>query len=754
MNLTKTSMLLCIAGSVILANATDFAGGVRYCGTFSIARHPIVVTQSASRSKVKAGAPGATTRTMALVDATFSSRELADAGWRVVSRIGEVVTLEGDAATGPYLGALQGIRYVHRPGRVYSQLDSARKFTNVDQVHGTRPGGIGRNLTGKKVLIGVIDTEFDTRHPAFLDSTGAIRFVAVWDQAARYSTGLPNSYRYGAIKNHAQILSDSLFGLDSLEPHGSMTTGLAAGSDKRYWKGPVENAYYGVAPDAVLAGVKMGSTDVNIVDGLNWLFSLADSLKLPCVVNMSLGTHNGPHDGTSLVDRAIDNHSTTPGHIVVGAAGNDGDKLAHVTLSVARNESTGTWITPVTETRQSGGVLLWSAIEMWGEAGKNFSTGFYILDTLNKTYKQSVQNVSTTANSQFAPDTVVWIDSATQKRDTVIFNMGVERSSALNGKPHLQAFITSTNPRLHVGISTTVSGTTGGTVHAWNLYKTSFESFGIPGFIAGDSSYSVNELGGTSKCNITVGSFTSKLLIPLWNGKFHDWGTDSTKPPHWLTAYSSHGPTVDGRIKPDIAAPGSDVTCPLARQYRGSADIVVWPDTTSLAGRYISTGGTSVAAPIVTGIVALLLEADPTLTYDKVRGLLQETAINDTATGVIGTNYNNRFGAGKVNALGAVAKLLGVAAFEKRNAADPGRPMFAIVKLSGNRLQLSSSNKALFSGMAIEVYSINGRCLAKHLLAKDGVMAGTFSELSKGYYMVRAVRKEKVLCSTAITVVE
>jgi minor extracellular serine protease Vpr len=745
---SKTAVLL-LTGVLVLTGAAAIQAA-RYCGTFSIARHPIVVDKSKLHSNVKAGAPGARDRVLALVDGSFSPDALANAGWRVISQVGEVATLEGDPATGPYLGALQGVRHVQKPGRVYPQLDSARRFTNVDQVHETRPGGISRTLTGKKVLIGFIDTEFDTRHPAFLDSNGAIRFVAIWDQAAKYSTAFPNKYHYGVIKNNSQILADSLFGLDSNDVHGSMTASLAAGSDKRYWKGPPENAYYGVAPDALLAGVKMGGTDVNIVDGLHWLDSLAKSLNLPYVINMSLGSHNGPHDGKSAVDRAIDAISTA-GHIVVGAAGNDGDKRAHLAFSMTEKESKGTWITPV----PWSSTMWYSGIEMWGDSGTEFTARFYILDTVQPNdYKQSLQSISTATNRQNDPDTVIWLNATTLKRDTVVFYIGTEASSALNGKPHIQAQATCTNPGLYVGVSVLDSGTTSNTVHAWNLAKVSLESFGISGFFNGDSTYSVNELGGTAKHNITVGAYASKAVIPLWNGTFKDWGKDTSKPPHSLTSYSSQGPTADGRIKPDITAPGSDVTCALSRAYKGEGDIVVWPDTTSLAGRYISTGGTSVAAPIVAGIVALLLEADPSLTNDRVRQLLRETAINDTATGIIGANYNNRYGAGKVNAIAAAAKLLGVNRVGNSVVANMNRPRFSITKLPGNRLRLFSASDQQISGTMLEVYSINGRCVAKYALAKDGITTGSLGELSKGYYMVRAAREDKTLCSTAITIVD
>jgi hypothetical protein len=740
-----------IAMMLFFVPLSVIASTAHYWGTFSVGQHLIIVNEL-NLHKAIADATSTRARSLALVDGSFSESALAAAGWHVVSRSGNVVTLEGTAATGPYLGAVPGIRYVKKPGRVFPQLDSARKLTLVDQVHGTRPGGVNHRLTGKKVLIGIIDTEFDTRHPAFLDSNGAIRFVAIWDQNAKFVNG-NNSYGYGIIKNHAQIIADSLFGLDSNEVHGTMTASIAAGSDKRYWKGALtspQNAYYGVAPDALLAGVKIGSTDADIVDALNWLDSLAVAQNLPCVVNMSLGDHDGPHDGTSLVDQTIDNNSTKArmgnrAFIVVGAAGNDGDKRAHIAFTVGKNETKSTWITPV----PGNGTQMFSGIEMWGEAGKNFSVTFLVFDTTStkRAYRQSAQSISTTVTGLYKPDTVVWTDSVSKKKDTVLLEMLTEQKSSLNNKPHCQAQITSTSPALYVGVSVAVSGSTGGTVQAWNLAKTSFESFGLSGFYGGDSTMSVNELGGTAKRNITVGAYSSKSKVWLWDGSPHDWGTDTTEPPNYLTGYSSHGPTVDNRTKPDITAPGSNLTCALSRVYFGSAYIVVWPDTHSLAGRYISTGGTSVAAPMVAGIVALLLQADSALTVDSVRTLLQESAINDAATGAIGANYNNRWGAGKVDALAAEEKLLGIYTGAQRALPGPTVAMFSIVKLTGGKLRLVGRAPIPYADIVLEVFSVNGRCVKKSRITKNGMAVGTLNDLSKGYYVVRAVRKGNALCS-------
>jgi subtilisin family serine protease len=176
---------------------------------------------------------------------------------------------------------------------------------------------------------------------------------------------------------------------------------------------------------------------------------------------------------------------------------------------------------------------------------------------------------------------------------------------------------------------------------------------------------------------------------------------------------------------------------------------VVWPDTQSLAGRYISTGGTSIASPTVTGIVALLLEVNPRLSWLQVRSLLQESAINDVATGTIGTNYNNSWGAGKVNALGAVKKLLGVGVHgvePDRQPAAVGNTRFTVVP--GPRSMLTVS--CMPAGAALmQLHSMSGRSVAKFPCGAAGNPALNVSGMSKGWYLVRAVGKTGRTLGTA-----
>jgi subtilisin family serine protease len=166
--------------------------------------------------------------------------------------------------------------------------------------------------------------------------------------------------------------------------------------------------------------------------------------------------------------------------------------------------------------------------------------------------------------------------------------------------------------------------------------------------------------------------------------------------------------------------------------------------------RYAITGGTSVAAPIVAGIVAMMLQIDSSLTVEQARTYLQETAIVDTFTGPI-PSPNNWWGAGKANALGVVAKMLNVTANRQIAGTQPVVPAYRFIRLPGNRLLFTGSSEGAKNGVTIELFSVNGRRIMQQLLGRNNTVV-TLAPLSQGVYIVRAVEKSTVLCSSKISV--
>jgi subtilisin family serine protease len=663
-------------------------------------------------------------RVLALVDSTFNPSELAEYGWVLRSRVtSDIVTIEGPAETAKYLSVLNCIHTSNFNIKATpSADDSVRKLSFLNEVYGNGISNLPKNFDGEGILIGVMDTEFDTKHPAFLDSLGNSRFVAIWDQ--NDSTGPKPTYGYGTIRNRAQIKADSNFAL-STGVHGTWVAGIAAGSHVG------TNSFYGVAPKSTLIGVRYTGEINDLADGIRWIFKVADSLKMPCVINMSIGLQEGPHDGSSLIDRVIDSLSGN-GKIIVGAAGNDGDSRAHTGFTLAKNETKGTWAVAERYTDRPGHEKTTAGIDIWGKSGMYYTAVFYVIDTATMVYHQLQPSISTSSTGQYV-DTLYVTDSVSKKMDTLYFYRLSERRSALNNKAHIEALLVSTNLNMYFGVKITNSSSAIDTINTWNIYKHAFKSLNMPGFYNGDTLMSINEVGGTAKRNITVGSYVSSLDMKLWDGI----KTGEAGYPHERNLYSSMGPTVDGRIKPDIMAPGCRIACPQSRA--GLDDkIIFWPDPSSKQGRYTYSEGTSFAAPVVTGVVALMLQIKPSLSPEEAKSVLQQTTYTDEHTGII-SSPNNMWGAGKLNALGALQKLTGVTRNEIAVKTDEHN--FSIRTLK-NSIILSGT----FTGIIkpeLMWYTLNGKLITSYFADVDKAIPVPQSAAQVMILKVKAQRCEK-----------
>jgi minor extracellular serine protease Vpr len=616
-------------------------------------------------------------------------------------------------------------------------MDMARKWMNVDKINGLdRPlaPGIPRPFRGKGVLFGIIDVEFDIHEPAFLDAQKKTRFIALWDQ----DTGnvKRSGTNYGRIKKGADLDADSTFGLIHAQGHGTGMASFAAGSD-------TSRPYYGVAPEAMIIGVKYNSDYVeqDVVNGLFWISDFADSLGVPCVVNLSIGIASGPHDGTSLTDQAIDAFSG-PGRIVVGAIGNDGDKRSHISFQIDKGEARSTWVvSKIDSVKNPPRARSFSSVELWGETGKMISVSPMILDDRTNFYKPAGLSFTTQQQRAYI-DTIPWADSSGKMVDTLYFVRQAERSSNLNRKPNCSVTLISYNPHLFLGMSVSLLNNASGVVHAWNLEKLAFKSNGMAGFFDGDSISTVNEVGGTGKSIITVGAYINKSRVKTYNDSIFDKKTDSDIGN--ITPFSGNGPTLDGRFKPDICAPGDVVIGAMSRRDPYNWQTSIWPDTTSTYGRYVRSTGTSVSSPLAAGVIALMLEANPKLTPDSIKAILKATAIKNTFTGEL-SMPDNRWGTGKINAYAALASVLGTSSSGTLvNHDGLGRAQVKVLSFSGRHyLSIEELPKDKNGPVKIALFDCAG-----HRLLNDEYHRGRMlvpQSIGKGIYIAKILIGDKTV---------
>ncbi len=699
--------LLPLLTILTLCSSTIYAKKPHQVGTFEMKKRRL--DQQPLRQLGKSGQCTEKIRALLLTDNSFSESEAFSRGWKITARTKSIVTVLGCTEDIPGLVSLKGVLDVKLPGPLQENLDQVRELTGINYLQAGPPlSSLSQPFTGKGVLVGIIDSEFDIHHPAFLDSNGRTRFIALWDQTTGTESGI--------VKTGDELDSDTTFGLTPGRLHGTHVASVAAG-------GRTDVPYHGIAPEAMLAAVKYGQGDTYLSEAIQWIFSLADSLSVPCVINISLGSHDGPHDGSSTLDRLIDTISG-PGRIIVGSAGNDGTNKVHLGLTLSRSDSTGSFSIP----RLSGDMYI-SGLDIWGIERNYYSANIYIIDTVTLQYLKSTSSYSTSSTGNYMPDTIPFENTTTGETDTVIVAGIHERSSALNRRPHMKFLLKSKKGHYALGMRFWGSGS----LNMWSLASAQLKSFDVGGMIDGDNVMSISEVGGTAREIITVGAYQSKNSQVMWNGE-EAYRSDEL---YTLASWSSRGPTLDGRIKPDLTAPGSFVVG-AASQASDLSDIVVWPDQASKKGRYTFLGGTSISAPVVTGIVALLLEADPQLSPIEIKELLSTTVIKDQFTGDV--LPDNNWGAGKVDAKAALEELLqiSVSTLTRQNGFKPAHVLsFA----GGNRIKIQAAGR---DPVILRGSDIRGRTLFKVKLPAHSQFSLP-PTTARGPLMLRLEREGKVL---------
>lgn len=537
---------------------------------------------------------------------------------------------------------LPGIVRIELGAPVRPTLALTRADVGIDYLHSAHPAQnvAAQAFTGEGVIVGIVDTGFEYGHAAFRSTDGTLRISRVWEQDTPYGRH-PARYNYGTeLLTSTEILNARCD--NRTATHGTHVAGSAAGSD-------FTCSYYGMAPDAelVLVAIDEYSNSSRILDGVKYIFDYAESVGRPCVVNLSLGSHLGPHDGTSAFDQALD-ELCGPGRIVVGAVGNEGDLHLHASHTFTPEE-------PELKTSFSfvNEQIMESQTDIWGEPGEPFSVSVIVVDNLKGQVRFQSEPLRSDASSPMKVIVSNSEDGATGYIELVPdVNPFNQRHNVL-----VDTRITSRLPNRNIGFI--ITGADGTTVHAWNTYGNDFVGNARPGWTVGDSHYTAGEIGGTGRSVISVGAYQLRnFFTDLYGDTYTLPGLGANGDAAYFT---SHGPTLDDRTKPDVIAPGVFVCGPVSQLYYGS-DVrynmeAVSSTTDGALHFYYPMTGTSMAAPVVTGTVACWLQADASLTPDRLRDVLAASCRIDFA---IRNRDVNSVGFGKLDAYNGMQYILGI----------------------------------------------------------------------------------------------
>lgn len=560
---------------------------------------------------------------LARVAPTFDRTAATRDGLAVGAVIGPIATLQIPLSMLTEEFSYPGIEYLEVAEKIAPELDQAIKDIRADQVHqGT---GLPQPYTGKGVIIGIVDWGFDYTHPMFYDTAlQATRILASWDQVKQVGTP-PAGFDHGAVYIGADELAAAQH--DTVSPltdyHGTHVAGIAGGSGGG-------TIYRGVGFESDLLFSQMRNDVTSAIDAFQWMFNMAQAAGKRLVINNSWGNYRlFPLDGTSLMSQAIDAFSEL-GVVFVFSAGNNGD----INFHLKKNFNQDSLRTRVMGFSYGSDPDLWGqSVGLWGEPGQPFSTQIRILDAQNQELVRSPL-WSTEAAAPYLDTFLV------AGPDTIIIHRTAEDAHPLNDRSQMTLDIRNTNADLKT-ILYAAAGS--GTVHAWNTRLTVYGignwgyGFTAPlsGYMLGDRNYGIGHPAVTGSVITTAAHETNFTL----------------------TAFSSYGPRMDDVMKPDISAPGYQI---ISSFNSFSATNFTPVTTTTFQGReyeFIRLSGTSMSAPMVTGAVALLLEADPTLSARDVKQILTDNAREDNLTGMLPTQGHPRWGHGKLDALNALQSL-------------------------------------------------------------------------------------------------
>lgn len=476
-----------------------------------------------------------------------------------------------------------------------------------------------RGSTGRNVIIGIVDFGIDLGHSDFKDSSGKTRVLFLWDQMATTGTP-PSGFTFGNECTKTTIDAGGCLETDT-DGHGTHVAGIAAGNGSATGNGKPAFSYTGMAPEADLIIVKLRRTSNDMFDGIAYIQAKAAALGKPSVINISLANNLGPHDGTSTFTQRVD-QASGKGKIIVVAAGNEGDDPFHASGTVAQGGSTTVQFT--IPNNADGEVM-----DLWYPGTDEMGI--------------SISNGTTCTTPVVNPDTE-------QSFDTPCGLIGIisrDINSNNNDRQISVVLSNGANPLVKGAWRFTLSGIeiAQGRFDAWTSGKARFTTH-VDGRITLTDTATAAE-------GITVGSYVTNICwfdldghfdCEFFSGLMRDLSPFSGWGPQRTCSDPSKCPAVQ---KPEIAAPGQWITSAFSGNTPSPDPGLRNPD-----GVHIVSQGTSMSAPHVTGAIALLLQAAPTLTPDQVKEILTSTARSDSFTP---PRPNTGWGFGKLDAKAAFA---------------------------------------------------------------------------------------------------
>ncbi|HEX8145601.1 MAG TPA: S8 family serine peptidase [Pyrinomonadaceae bacterium] len=533
-------------------------------------------------------------------------------------------------------------------------------------------------LTGKGVIVGIVDTGIDWRHEDFINPDGTSRILYLWDMTddsfessgGRVGTRPPVVQEGGAtgpgtLYTGRQV-TDALRGTGTVNSaddfgHGTAAAGAAAGNGRATANGVPAGSYAGVAPEADLLIVKAGacgSFDDTYLLGTYWIAQTAKQLGRPVVINHSLGGHFSAHDGGEPAEQLMNRLSGAgkPGVAITVAAGNEGRYSLHGSGSFGprrpgQADVNGSQLEVVVSPQRTSGRTWLNGYfdkrDDWGLVVRG--SGNFLVDQIGRPFNLFIYKIGDEIRVQLQEGI----------KEPGYFK---ELADVILEKSRLAGADEKTD-RLWVPLPP-------GNYFVWGFGPTAdvvngrFELY-MPfyrqgSFTIGAAKRMMVGSPGNAAGVITVGSYDFR---PAWENQ-QGGQTIYNLPLDAISDYSSPGGELPGGgFKPEIAAP--------ARYTISSMSAAADPDSPTCGGRnmgasagwtavtrdgrHMAWAGTSAAAPFTAGVIALMLQKNPRLDAAQIKEILIRTA--KRGDHFVGPVPNPEWGYGKLNPAGALSAM-------------------------------------------------------------------------------------------------
>ena len=511
---------------------------------------------------------------------------------------------------------LEQIEYVEKPKRYFYQQIPPTEGSCLEPVIFRDP-----NLTGKGVLLAVIDSGIDYKLSEFRDEEGNTRIRYLWDQTLRPEEehrppeGFSVGVEFTAEEINAALAAEGSEQQFSLLPtvdtggHGTAVAGIAAGSSTRY---------RGVAVEAELLIVKLGVADslgfprtTEIMRAVTYAVNKAVELQMPLVINLSFGNTYGAHDGSSLLERFLDNAAEIGRTVICVGSGNEGANGGHVAGSIIPSGGAGGNVTGGAGRAGNG---------FASRTGRTIGSSGYLPAEIELAVAQYERSLNVQLWKNYSDVYRIYLRSPGGQEAELPsrieggkYTLRLEQTDILVylGEPlpystaqeiYLDLFPVG-GPYINSGV--------------WTIRLVPVEIVTGNYYLYLPSSAVRSQGTGfyrpTPEVTLTIPSTASKVVtVGAYDGIYDAYADFSGR--GYADTERTIGVVMSGLAKPDLAAPGVNILAP------------------DLYGGYHPVTGTSFATPIVSGSAALLMEwgivrgNDVFLYGEKVKAYLRKGA--------------------------------------------------------------------------------------------------------------------------------